>query len=241
MPEDGEKASVKRGGGYVWDPQKLAWVESAERPPEERGGEPQKEAEVTEVTEEEVPAEDVQAEALAGGWVPEYKGTLLRAGGAIVDFIILLVVGMIIGAIAKEFMDELPFWITLVYSLLYFVGFWSWRGQTPGKMLIGARIVRRDGSPVGLGWSLLRYLLYFMPFFGPIVLLGSLVSGWFDILLPLITLVVMVLTREKRGIHDLVAGTVVINTRGKVAEPVSARSAEFDEPDEYKPDTPERS
>jgi len=241
MLEDGEEGSGKREVRYVWDPQKLAWVEVAGAPTKEVVVEPWKEPEVEQVTPEEVPGENVQAEALAGELVPEYKGTLIRVGGACVDLIILLVVGVIVGGIARQFVDGLPFWITLVYSLLYFVGFWSWRGQTPGKMLIGARVVRRDGSPIGLGWSLLRYLLYWMPFFGPIVLLAALVSGWFVFLLPLITLVVTALTREKRGIHDFVAGTVVINTRGKVTEPVSVRSAELDEADKDNPDTPELS
>jgi uncharacterized RDD family membrane protein YckC len=241
MPEDREKASHKQGARYVWDPQKLAWVESTEAPSKEGAVEPSKVAEVEEVTVEEVPAGGVQAEAPAPEWVLEYKGVLIRFGGAIIDFIILLVVGFIVGAIARQFVSELPFWATLVYGLLYFVGLWSWRGQTPGMMLIGARVVRQDGSPVGLGWSALRYLLYLMPFFGPVVVLGSLVSGWFSILLPLVTLVVMALTREKRGIHDFVAGTVVINTRPKVTEPMAPESAESEEPDEDRSSTSEQS
>ena len=180
-------------------------------------------------------------EAPAPEWVMEYKGVLIRFGGAIIDCIIVLVAGFIVGAIARQFVTELPFWATLVYGLPYFVGLWSWRGQTPGMMLIGARVVRRDGSPVGLGWSALRYLLYLMPFFGPVVVLASLVSSWFMILLPLVTMVVMALTREKRGIHDLVAGTVVINTRPKVTEPMAPESAESEEPDEDVPSTSEQS
>ncbi len=241
MPEDGEKASRKRGGGYAWDPQKLAWVEASEEPSKEGGGEPSKEAEVEEVIVQAVPAEDVQAEAPAREWVLEYKGALVRVGGAIIDFIILLVVGFIVGAIARQFVSSIPVETTLVYGLLYFVGFWTWRGQTPGKMLIGARIVRLDGSPVGIGWSLLRYLFYLMPFFGPIVLLGSLVSGWFDFLLPLVAIVVMALNPKRRGVHDFVAGTVVINTRHTVPEPETEVGVESDEPDKDEPDRPERS
>jgi uncharacterized RDD family membrane protein YckC len=240
MPEDGEKASRKQGARYVWDTQKLAWVEATEEPLEEGGGEPSQEAEVEEVIVGAVPAEDVQAEAPAREWVLEYKGALIRLGGAIVDFIILLVVGIIVGAIGRQVVSQLPVWTTLVYGLLYFVGFWSWRGQTPGKILIGARIVRLDGSAVGLGWSLLRYLFYLMPFFGPIVLLATLVSGWFSVLLPLVTVAVMALNPKKRGIHDFVAGTIVINTRHKVPEPETEVGAESDEPDRDEPDRPER-
>jgi len=236
MEQNRDKESNRTKAKYIWDPQKLAWVEATEEPSKEGGGEPSKEAEVEEVIVEAVPAEDVQAEAPAREWVLEYKGALVRVGGAIIDFIILLVVGFIVGAIARQFVSGLPVWITLVYGLLYFVGFWTWRGQTPGKMLIGARIVRLDGSPVSIGWSLLRYLFYLMPFFGPIVLLGSLVSGWFAILLPLVAFVVMALNPKKRGVHDFVAGTVVINTRHTVPEPETEVGAESDEPDKDEPD-----
>lgn len=241
MAEDREKAAGKGRARYVWDPQKLAWIEADETPLQVGGGEPSKEAEVEEVTAEEIPAEVVQEEAPARGWVLEYKGVLLRFAGAIIDLIILLVVGFIVGLIARQLVNQLPVWATLVYGLPYFVGFWSWRGQTPGLMLIGARVVRRSGSTVGLGWSLLRYLFYLMPFFGPVVVLGSQVSGWFVILLPLVTLAVMALTREKRGVHDFVAGTVVINTRPKVTEPVALESAESEETDKDKLDTSEQS
>lgn len=241
MPEDREKTPGNQRVTYVWDPLKLAWVETTEAPPKEGVVETSKEAEVEEVTAGEVPAGGVQVEAPAPEWVLEYKGVLIRFGGAIIDFVILLVVGFIVGAIARQFVNQLPFWATLVYGLVYFVGLWLWRGQTPGMMLIGARVVRRDGSPVGLGWSLLRYLFYLMPFFGPVVVLGSLVSGWFTILLPVVTLVVMALTREKRGIHDFVAGTVVMNTRPKVTEPMARESSESDEPDKDKPSSSEQS
>ena len=241
MPEDREETPGKQRGRYVWDPVKLAWVEATEAPPQEVVVEPAQEAEVEEVTAEEVPARGVHVEAPAPEWVLEYKGVLIRFGAAFIDFIILLVVGFIVGAIVRQFVNQLPFWASLVYSLLYFVGLWSWRGQTAGMMLIGARVVRRDGSPVGLGWSALRYLLYLMPFFGPVVVLASLVSGWFMFLLPLVTLAVMALTRERRGIHDLVAGTVVINTRPKVTEPMAPESAESEELDEDRPSTSEQS
>ncbi len=35
--------------------------------------------------------------------------------------------------------------------VLYNVGFWVWRGQTPGKMALRIRIVGVDGRPIGIG------------------------------------------------------------------------------------------
>ena len=42
----------------------------------------------------------------------------------------------------------------------YFVGFWVWRGQTPGKMAMGIKIVPAKGSSVTAEQALLRYLGY---------------------------------------------------------------------------------
>ena len=211
-------------------------MEATEAPSRETESLTSKEAEVEQVNVEAIPEEYIQEGASPREWILEYKGTLIRLGGSIIDFIILLVVGFIVGAIVRQFVGQIPSWATLVYGLLYFVGFWSWRGQTPGKMLIGARVVRLDGSPVGLGRSLLRYPLYLMPFFGPVVLIASIVSNWFIMLLPLVTLAVMALNPKKRGLHDFVAGTVVINTRPKVPQAETPESAESEEPDEDKPD-----
>ena len=61
MLEDGEEGSGKREVRYVWDPQKLAWVEVAGAPTKEVVVEPWKEPEVEQVTPEEVPGENVQA------------------------------------------------------------------------------------------------------------------------------------------------------------------------------------
>ena len=45
-------------------------------------------------------------------------------------------------------------------SIVYCVGFWVWRGQTPGKMLFGLKVVAADGRPISLGRAILRYFGY---------------------------------------------------------------------------------
>lgn len=44
--------------------------------------------------------------------------------------------------------------------VLYTVGFWVWRGQTPGEMALGIRIVGVDGRPIGIGRAIVRYSGY---------------------------------------------------------------------------------
>jgi uncharacterized RDD family membrane protein YckC len=79
-------------------------------------------------------------------------------------------------------------------SAVYFVGFWAWRAQTPGMMLLGLRIARaRDGTPPGLGRSILRYIGFFI---SAIVVFIGFIWVAFD--------------SRKQGWHDKIAGTVVV-------------------------------
>ncbi len=88
------------------------------------------------------------------------------------------------------------FLLQVAIGLVYRVGLWTAQGATVGQKAVGVEITTVDGEPIDLGRALLRYL-------------GYLASG--------ITLgigfLVIAFNREKRGLHDYIAGTVVIKTR----------------------------
>jgi uncharacterized RDD family membrane protein YckC len=69
-------------------------------------------------------------------------------------------------------------------------------GATPGKMVLGLRVVRPDGGPVSLGRAIGRYFAKLLS--GLILLIGFIMAG-FD--------------REKRGLHDMLVDTRVIKRR----------------------------
>lgn len=74
----------------------------------------------------------------------------------------------------------------------YFIGFHYQWGQTFGKMLLQIRVVRMDGGPLTLGQSIGRY---FATYLSAIILsIGFIMAG---------------LRRDKRALHDLLAGTRV--------------------------------
>jgi uncharacterized RDD family membrane protein YckC len=85
------------------------------------------------------------------------------------------------------------FWGTIV-TFLYFTIMHGWKGQTLGKMALGIRVVRSDGSKVSYGTAFLRHLMW--------VLLAQLSLGIFYIFLAV--------HPQKRGWHDLIADTRVI-------------------------------
>jgi uncharacterized RDD family membrane protein YckC len=88
-----------------------------------------------------------------------------------------------------------------VIASLYHVLFWWLRGQTPGKWLLGIKVVALGGGRVGLGRSLIRffgYLLSALPFY-----LGF----------------VWIIGRQRLGLHDRLAGTEVLYTRPPAHSP----------------------
>lgn len=83
--------------------------------------------------------------------------------------------------------------VGLLLGGLYFtVGVAVWR-TTIGKRALGLYVVRPDGSKVGVGRALARYLSYSLS--AAILFVGFLMIAW---------------RRDKRGLHDLICDTYVV-------------------------------
>jgi len=87
---------------------------------------------------------------------------------------------------------------TLVFAGVYTTVLHTMDGQTIGKMLMGVRVVGADGAPLPIGAALLRYFAYFVSA-APLGM-GFIMAG---------------LRRDKRGLHDLVAGSRVDRLRAR--------------------------
>jgi len=87
---------------------------------------------------------------------------------------------------------------------LYFVAFWRWRGQTPGKWLLGIRVIALDYTRLGRGKISVGRAV--------VRLVGYLVSA-----LPFYLGFLWILGPQRRGFHDRLARTAVVYTRGSVA------------------------
>jgi uncharacterized RDD family membrane protein YckC len=90
----------------------------------------------------------------------------------------------------------LSFLIQTAVSLAYEVYFLSTRGATPGKMALGLKVTRADGSPISAGLAAGRYFAKYLSFLT--FCIGFIIAG-FD--------------REKRSLHDHICGTRVVYTR----------------------------
>jgi len=86
--------------------------------------------------------------------------------------------------------------IVMASGFLYFTLFTGSCGQTPGKMLFGLKIVRVDDQEMTHGRACLRSLCWIL-----------------SLLLFSIGFLMIAFTRQKRGLHDMLAGTYVIRTQ----------------------------
>jgi uncharacterized RDD family membrane protein YckC len=81
--------------------------------------------------------------------------------------------------------------IPIVFAL-YCTVMWALLGKTIGMALFGVKVVRMDGSPVGLGQSLVRAVCYGL---SAILMIGF---AW------------MIFDRRHQGFHDKLARTLVV-------------------------------
>ena len=149
------------------------------------------------------------SEGPAPGWV--YASAIQRAAATFVDYLVVVGLGGIPYALLGAGSRNASSAVQSVGSVLVFVVFFAvfgataavWNGQTVGGRLIGLHIVKRsDGSAIGWVRALLRPI--------GVVLTAAF---WF------ISLIVVLIGKEKRTPADALAGTVVIK---KVAETYAA-------------------
>jgi uncharacterized RDD family membrane protein YckC len=146
----------------------------------------------------------------------ELAGFGSRFLAALVDHLLLLFTFMMLWGLATALLALFPalaqrelaalFVLASASTFLYLGYFVAFEmlanGQTPGKRQAGLRVIRDDGTPVGLTESLLRNLLRLVD-----VLPGYYGLGILSILL----------SRRGKRLGDFVAGTVVVKERPTTA------------------------
>ncbi len=151
-----------------------------------------------------------------------YGGLTSRALALTLDLLALVAIvsvgGAVLGLVASLVGELRPVWLVALLlgaawalaSSLYFVLFWTLAGQTPGMRLLHLRVLDQRGEAPGFGRSLLRLA-------GLVVAIVPLFAGFLPVLVD----------TRRRGLHDLIAGTVVVrDTPGRPAHPGPAAALE---------------
>ncbi len=115
-----------------------------------------------------------------------------RLGALIIDNVILWAVGGIVGSIIGE--SILGIGIGFILGISYNWYFWTKNnGQTPGKALLGIRVVKANGGKIDTITAVVRYVGYYINTF--LLFIGWAWSIW---------------DPKKQGFHDKLAGTLVV-------------------------------
>jgi len=100
--------------------------------------------------------------------------------------------------------------LTVLISLIYHVGFLMWKQATPGKLLLGLRVRRREvPGPMPLGTVLLRWLTQF----GPSALGSIPFVGYFTGIYSLVDGLWPLWDSKRQALHDKAAKTNVVRIR----------------------------
>jgi len=137
----------------------------------------------------------------------EYKhaGFWIRFFAILIDSVILMIPMSIIfgftvsvNPLAAVSINQLMNLIIIVGTVLLWI---KWGGRTPGKKIMGIRILKSDYSELDTKTAIIRYFSYILSTitFG----IGYLMVG---------------LRKDKRGLHDLIAGTVVVYDKQDIKE-----------------------
>ena len=138
------------------------------------------------------------SEGTADGRSTELAGIRRRFGAFLIDSAVhLAVLSLILWS-----SNLIPFVWALSIGLLvalvgYYPYFWATSGQTPGKMILGLKVVRADGSRLRMGHAMAR-------------IVGYLISSWFLFL----GFMWAIIDRKRQGWHDKFADTQVIRVNG---------------------------
>lgn len=145
--------------------------------------------------------EDSQAQ-LAQAPALQYAGVGIRFLALLIDAVIIGVVSAIINGVAAATQSSLVMTLAgiviAVLALLYFIGMEATQGATLGKMALGLRVVKSDGSsPIDWPTSLIRNLL-------------RIIDGLFAYL---VGAIIIWNSPLKQRLGDKVAHTLVVRTR----------------------------
>ena len=161
---------------------------------------------------------------------PRYGGFWIRVGAFLIDFIIVLPFS--IGAL---FLGNAALYVLIAIAFtLYKPIFEATLSATPGKMVLGLKVLSKDLNPFGWSTSFIRSALFLLP--GVVSVLtqykqkvagigafdleaqqafqqanmGLTVLGWVLTGVMVVAGIVVAFTARKRGLHDMLADTVVV-------------------------------
>ncbi|MGV7122710.1 RDD family protein [Sphingopyxis sp. 550A] len=166
----------------------------------------------------------------------------LRFGALVVDFVIINLALLLftllmvwIGFAVKGGVAEVVWMLgAFILRTFWFIGFeLGSRAATPGKRMMGIRVVARDGGRLTADAVVARNLIRELELFLPLMMLGvgaaeDMVSGWTllaGVIWSLTLSLFLLFNRDRMRMGDLIAGTwVVMAERAKLDSDIAAEA-----------------
>jgi len=135
-----------------------------------------------------------------------------RVAAALVDFVFIALafvpsIALFVAhlRVAGAILLALAFiWTYVLYAPVFMMRAGRRNGQTPGKQILGIRVVRQGGERMDFGWSLLRELIV------KGLLIGMI--GSFFLSIPIVLDYLWPLWDEQnRALHDMIVSTRVVD------------------------------
>lgn len=125
------------------------------------------------------------------GFFPRLVAYIIDAVILVVIYVVLgLVFGLVLGADTGSLLGSL---VGAIVGIVYIVYFWTTTGQTPGKKMMGLKVVTMDGGMLTTGGAITRLVGYAIS--SAVFELGFL---W------------ILFDKDKQGWHDKIAKTYVV-------------------------------
>lgn len=147
-----------------------------------------------------------------------------RIAALLIDFIILGLVGAIIGYLFSSQLSGQGSWTRIIGFLIAVAYFGCMNskignGQTLGKRLLKIRVINANGESISIPKSILRFTILGLPFFMNGIVSSSAATDYWIYPLSLIIFGVAFSTtylyifnkHSRQSLHDLVAGTFVVS------------------------------
>jgi uncharacterized RDD family membrane protein YckC len=138
---------------------------------------------------------------------PGHAGFVTRTIAFAIDAALIDLAGLAVGAVVALVLSILPVSqdvrtvavavggvAFVLWAIAYFTIFWTATGETPGNRAMRIRVMRVDGGPLRVRHALVRLA-------GMVIGLPLFVGYW-----PILV------TDRRRGLHDAMAGTVVMDS-----------------------------
>ena len=124
---------------------------------------------------------------------PHYGGFWIRYVASLLDGLIISMPVNIIAFVISITGATLISYVVVLASIMLVIYLEGNKGGTPGKLILGLRIVNQQGNYIGIPRAILRYIAK---------ILSAIIMG--------IGFLMIAFTEKKQGLHDKIAKTFVV-------------------------------